>query len=150
MILKPKYWTCSAAVCGIIYFFYKIAEERNETDDDFVEKVLDLIEKDLEITNAKDEMKLHRAHRIGRFNPAKILPIVAKFAYSPDHEKVRKNANKLRGKDQGISQQFPKEIMDTRKKLVPIMKAARDDGKDAYISVDKLYIDKELYKGPLA
>ena len=120
--------------------FYKIPEERNETDDDCVEKVLNLIEEDLEIPNAKAEMKLHRAHRIGRYNPTKIRPIVAKFAYYPDREKVRKNANKLKGKSQGISQQFPKEIMDKRKKLVPIMKQARENGQDAYITVDKLYI----------
>ena len=130
--------------------FYKIPEERNETDDDCVEKVLKLIEEDLEIPNAKAEMELHRAHRIGRYNPTKVRPIVAKFAYYPDREKVRKNANKLKGKEQGISQQFPKEIMEKRKKLVPIMKQARENGKDAYITVDKLYINNELYKGPNA
>ena len=121
---------------------------KNETDDDCVEKVLDLIENELEISNAKVEIKLHRAHRVGRFNPTKIRPIVAKFAYYPDREKVRRNANKLQGKPQGISQQFPKEIMDRRKKLVPIMKEAREKGQDAYISVDKLYIDNKLYNGP--
>ena len=130
--------------------FYKIPEERNETDDDCEEKVLNLIEEDLEIPNAKAEMKLHTAHRIGRYNPTKIRPIVVKFAYYPDREKVRKNANKLKGKAQGISQQFPKEIMDKRKKLVPIMKQARENGQDAYINVDKLYINNELYKGPNA
>ena len=38
--------------------------------------------------------------------------------------------------------------MDTRKKLVPIMKEARRKGQDAYIAVDKLYIDKQLYREP--
>lgn len=129
--------------------FYKIPEERNETDNDCVEKVLDLIENDLEIPNAKTEIKLHRAHRVGRYNPTKIRPIVAKFVYYPDREKVRRNANKLKDKNRGIGQQFPKEIMEKRKKLVPIMKKAREDGQEAYISVDKLYIDKKLYTGPL-
>ena len=129
--------------------FYKIPEERNETDDDCVEKVLDLIENDLEIPNAKTEIKLHRAHRIGRFDPTKIRPIVAKFVFYPDREKVQRNANELKDKDRGIGQQFPKEIREKRKKLVPIMKKARDDGQEAYISIDKLYIDNELYTGPL-
>lgn len=129
--------------------FYKIPEERNETDNDCVEKVLDLIENDLEIPNAKTEIKLHRAHRVGRYNPTKIRPIVAKFVYYPDRENVRRNANKQKDKNRGIGQQFPKEIMEKRKKLVPIMKKAREDGQEAYISVDKLYIDKKLYTGPL-
>lgn len=58
------------------------------------------------------------------------------------------SAGKLRGKPYGISQQFPKEIMETRRKLIPIMKAARDSGKEAYMVVDKLYIDKQLYRDP--
>lgn len=55
----------------------------------------------------------------------------------------------MKNTNYGISQQFPREIMDTRKKLVPIMKAARAKGQDAYIVVDKLYIDKTLYREPL-
>ena len=55
---------------------------------------------------------------------------------------------KLKDTDFGISQQFPKEIMDMRKKLVPIRKEARRTGQDAYIVVDKLYIDKQLYREP--
>ena len=34
-----------------------------------------------------------------------------------------------------------------RQKLVPILKKARDEGKDADIKVDKLYINKQLYRG---
>ena len=130
--------------------FYKIPVEAGETDDDCVQKVLNLIENDLGIANASTDIKLHRAHRMGKYDPVKIRPIVAKFAYYPDRENVRKNAGKLKGKATGISQQFPREIMEKRRKLVPIMKEARENGKDAYITVDKLYIDKRLYRGPEA
>ena len=47
-----------------------------------------------------------------------------------------------------VGQQYPKEVQERRRALVPIMKQARDSGKDAYIVVDKLYIDKTLYRGP--
>ena len=129
--------------------FYRIPEQREETDDDCVQKILTFIEDNLKIQNARTEIKLHRAHRMGRFNPSKIRPIIAKFAFFPDREKVRKSAGLLKNTNFDISQQFPKEIMDTRKKLVPIMKAARGNGQDAYIVVDKLYIDKVLYREPL-
>ena len=75
---------------------------------------------------------------------------MAKFVLYPDRERVRKAGSVLREANSkyGVSQQFPKEIQDRRKALVPIMKQARNEGKDAYIVVDKLYIDKVLYMGP--
>lgn len=128
--------------------FYRLPEEQGETDNDCMRKILSFIEEKLEIENATSEIKLHRAHRMGKYDPTRIRPIVAKFAYYPDRERVRKNASKLRDTNFGISQQFPKSIMEKRKKLVPIMKAARQNGQDAYIVVDKLYIDKRLYREP--
>ena len=130
--------------------FYRIPEELGETDDGCTRKILQFCEEKLEIENAARDIKLHRAHRMGRYTPTKVRPIVAKFAYYPDRELVRKNAGKLKDTPFGISQQFPKEIMETRKRLVPIMKEARQRGQDAYIVVDKLYIDKVLYREPNA
>ena len=130
--------------------FYRIPEQREETGYDCVQKILTFIEDNLKIQNARTEIKLHRAHRMGRFNPSKIRPINSqKSAFFPDREKIRKSAGLLKNINFGISQQFQKEIMDTRKKLVPIMKAARGNGQDVYIVVDKLYIDKVLYREPL-
>lgn len=130
--------------------FYRIPEQKDETDDDCARKILSFIEEHLEIENASRDIKLHRAHRMGKFNNSKVRPIVAKFAFYPDREKVRKSAGKLKNTNFGISQQFPKEIMETRRKLVPVMKDARQKGHDAYIVVDKLYIDKQLYREPAA
>ncbi|MEW8546198.1 MAG: hypothetical protein AB2693_21985, partial [Candidatus Thiodiazotropha sp.] len=130
--------------------FYNVDEERGETDDACMEKVLGIVEDEMRIENARRDMKLHRAHRIGRFISGKTRPIVAKFVLYPDRERVRKAGSVLREANSkyGVSQQFPKEIQDRRKVLVPIMKQARNEGKDAYIVVDKLYIDKVLYRGP--
>lgn len=126
--------------------FHKIPEEKDENCE---EKILNFIENEMKIENGKTDIKIQRAHRVGRFNASKVRPIVAKFAFFPDRERVRKAASSLRGKPFGISEQFPREIMETRRKLVPIMKKARDDGKEAILKVDKLYIDKRLYTGPV-
>ena len=130
--------------------FYNVDEERGETDDACMKKVLGIIEYEMRIENARRDMRLQRAHRIGRFINGKTRPIVAKFVLYPDRERVRKASSVLREANSkyGVSQQFPKEIQDRRKALVPIMKQARNEGKDAYIVVDKLYIDKVLYRGP--
>ncbi|XP_052820056.1 uncharacterized protein LOC128245877 [Mya arenaria] len=41
--------------------------------------------------------------------------------------------------------QFPPSVADQRRKLVPIMLAARKDGKDAYMKYNKLFVDGQIY-----
>ena len=123
--------------------FYKIPEQREETTQDCEDKVRNLIEREMNVSSAR-EIRFHRVHRIGRFNRNKTRPIVAKFAFYPDRETVRKAAKNLEGTNFSVGQQFPKEIMERRKRLVPIMKQAKSAGKDAYISFDKLYINGVL------
>ena len=120
--------------------FYNIPEENGETDDTCVQKVLNIMENDMNIDNASRDIKLQRVDRIGRFNNGKIRPIVAKFVYYPDRECVRKAGTVLRDSNSvyWVSQQYPKEVQDRRRALVPIIKLARLNGCDAYIAVDKL------------
>ena len=124
--------------------FYNFKEERGETDQQCMEKLYRLMENELALQNARD-IQFHRVHRVGRFNRNKTRPIVAKFAFYPDHERVRGAAKNLEGTSYSIGQQFPKEIQDRRRRLVPIMKKAKEEGKQAFISVDKLYIDGIQY-----
>ncbi len=123
--------------------FFKIPEEKDEQCE---KKILDFMESKLRIENASRDIKLHRVHRIGRYNSAKIRPIVAKFAYYPDREQVRKASKELKGTPYGISEQYPREVMETRQKLIPIMKKVREENKEAYLRVDKLFIDGREYK----
>ena len=99
--------------------FYGIDEEKDETDKDCVEKVLKLVENELKITHAK-QILIYRAHRMGRYQRTKTRPIVAKFAYFPNREEIRKAAKNLEGTNYSIGQQFPKEIQERRRQLVPI------------------------------
>lgn len=62
---------------------------------------------------------------------------------------VQKSSFKLKDTAYGISQQYPKEIVDRRKKLVPIMARAKRDDKTAFMRYDKLIIDGEEYKPPV-
>ena len=126
--------------------FYKLPEEKGENCET---KILKFIEHQLKVDNAEAEIKLHRAHRIGTYSNDKVRPIVAKFVYYPDRERVRKSARELKGTQYGIGEQFPPEILDIRRKLVPIMKKAKEDGHDAYININKLYIDNHLYTGKI-
>jgi exonuclease III len=122
--------------------FHNLPEEKDENCE---QKVLTFIKEKLNIEG--QEVRLQRAHRIGPFNPSKTRPIVAKFSDYPVREDVRRAAKNLKGTNFGISEQYPKEVVEKRRQLVPIMVQARKDGKEAYLRVDKLYINKQLYRG---
>ena len=121
---------------------------RDESDDECANKLYSFFEEKLKIDSASD-IKLDRVHRLGRYNPAKTRPIIAKFCFYPDRETVRKAARNLAGTQYSVSQQFPKEVMARRKGLIPTLKSLKDQGRRAYISVDKLYVDGRLYTGDL-
>ncbi|XP_060603233.1 uncharacterized protein LOC132756234 [Ruditapes philippinarum] len=73
-----------------------------------------------------------------------LKPLDRNLFPSGNIEKVRLDARKL-SRPFGISQQFPVEVMERRRKLVPVM-LDRKDGKEAYLAADKLYIDEHLYR----
>ena len=67
---------------------------------------------------------------MGRFIRSKTRPIVVKFAFYPDRERVRAAAKNLEGMTYSIGQQLPKEIQGVRRRrLVPIMKKTKQEGK---------------------
>ena len=93
-----------------------------------------------------DGFQLERVHRMGdnsgRFDGAsKPRNIVAKFLRFKDREVVRQARSNLKGTGHFVYEQFPKEIGDRRKELLPKMRQAIRDGKRGWISYDTLYID---------
>ena len=93
-------------------------------------------------------MIIERAHRLSvPRKPNKHRPIIVKFLTYKDRSKViEKGRDKLKDTDYGVSEDFPFEVRDTRRKLVPFMLRARDQGKKAFISYDKLLIEKQKFK----
>ena len=87
-------------------------------------------------------------HRFGRRGVNNARPIVARFIYHNDLQMVLHNAHKLKGTPFGISEQFPPEIINKRKKLYPIMKEAKHQGRDVVLVRDKLFIDGEQFISP--
>ncbi len=102
---------------------------------------------ELKIENPQAKISIDRAHRIGRFSSGKTRPIVAKFRDSSSKQCV-KDALKLvdlKASPCNVSEQYPQEVKDRRRTLVPIMVQARKDGKKAVLVRDKLYINNVLY-----
>ncbi|KAH3773864.1 hypothetical protein DPMN_175235 [Dreissena polymorpha] len=54
---------------------------------------------------------------------------------------LRKQWKHLTGTNFQMHEQFPPEVLEKRRKLVPHMKDARKEGKRAWIAYDTLYVD---------
>jgi hypothetical protein len=59
---------------------------------------------------------------------------------------IKRNAYKFKDIGVGISDQFPKEIQEERKKLYPVFKDARSKGHKAFLVKDKLFINGQIYR----
>lgn len=95
-----------------------------------------------------NRIAFHHVHRLGAKVNATGKPraIVAKFEHFTQKELVKSKAKELKGTNFSIYDQYPKEIQDRRRILLPIMKNYREQGKRASLSVDKLYVDGVLYR----
>jgi len=135
------------------------AEDRraeNSTD-----LVYNYLENTLNIADAKQNIKIERAHRISKYEHDKSRPIVAMFNHFPDKIMIKKKSQLLwknfRDSTEGdsthsatppkirISDQFSKTVQEKRKVLIPVMIKAKNDGKNANLAHDKLYINGKMY-----
>lgn len=69
------------------------------------------------------------------------------FSKFSDREMIRSISNRLKGTQFGISPQYPKEVLERRRKLIPIMKKERNNKKNTYLVGDKLFVNGEMWKG---
>ena len=89
---------------------------------DVLDEILNLIEsvsEDFPSYFSIDELpSIERAHRLGRFNPAKgPRPIIVAFSFFKDTEDILSNARSLKGTPFGISRDYPPEITRARQAL---------------------------------
>ncbi|KAK3746492.1 hypothetical protein QZH41_000814 [Actinostola sp. cb2023] len=128
--------------------FFNIPENREENFSKTEAILREFLECELQISkNEVQEISIERAHRIGKRNPYpshKPRPIIAKFSFFKDQQYVLSKSRSLAGTNYGISEDYPKEIVEIRKSLIPLMKEAKKNGQRAKLVLDKLYIDGKL------
>ena len=120
---------------------------REQRDEDPERVVRTFLNEKLQLDGTRIE--LMRCHRLGTYNPNKQRPIVAKFLRYTEKELVKKTGyEKLRKTGFGVSDQYPQEINDRRKLLVPVMKKIKEEKGQtvkAALIVDTLYTDDFTY-----
>ncbi|KAJ8309703.1 hypothetical protein KUTeg_011568 [Tegillarca granosa] len=89
----------------------------------------------LKVNSDENKLEIDRTHRIGkrsRVQGSKPCPIVVKFHKFSEKEHVRQ---------QSYIEQFPKEIADKRRQLMPVMRREREHGNTVKLVLDRLYIN---------
>ena len=143
--------------------FFGIPERHQENAEDtvkvFMKQHLHLPDRVVE------NITFHRAHRMGTVSnddetgpadssaptsePARSKgprPIVVKFEHYQQKILVRSKGKELKDSGFGMDDQFPSEILKRRKKLFPIRKELVKKKIKAVISVDRLYVNGQLYR----
>lgn len=127
--------------------FYNIPEEAKESTSKTEDLIYTFLEEKLNMeAEEASNISIERAHRLGKRKEDKPRPIIVKLSFHKDKEHILSNASKLAGTGFGISQDFPKEIVEIRKGLIKVMKEERKKGRAAKLNYDKLYIDGQIYR----
>lgn len=118
-------------------------EEARQGESEDTELVLRgfLVEKMKIASDLVAQLKFERVHRMGERQRGRDRKIVAKFNLFKERELVRKSWKSLDNSKYFVHEQFPKEVIDKRRALIPKMKEARTKGQRAWLSYDTLYID---------
>lgn len=120
---------------------YGIQEETTETSDDLANTIKNdifLAKLDITVNN------IERCHRIGK-KEGKTRPVIIKLLDHRDKTSILKACSKLKGSDYSISEDFSKNVRETRKKLW--LSSAEERAKDAKVKLvfDKLIVNGTLY-----
>ena len=125
--------------------FSGFPEEQDETEQQTKTKLITLMKQNLTMEeDIVDQIKFKEVRRLGQQKFGQHRKIIAKFENVVDREKVRTLRDTLKHTDAFIHELYPKDVVDQRKRLIPHMLRARQDGKEAWLSYNKLYVNREL------
>ena len=134
--------------------FFGINDGEQESPED-TEKVLrKFLHKEMKMSSDDlNEIEFERVHRIptrpSEEKKQHPRPIIAKASFFKDKELIKSHIKHLpKGKKFGVADDFPKEVDEIRKELYPVLKKAKKDQKVAFFNVERLIIDKAVYRGP--
>ena len=135
--------------------FFGIRDNGQESPEDTEAVLRNFLHKEMKLSKKHlDEIEFERVHRIPtQVREEKInqhpRPIIAKVSFFKDKQQIKSHIKHLpREKRFGVADDFPKEVDEIRRELYPVLKKAKSDHKTAFFNVEKLIIDKAVYRGP--
>lgn len=124
--------------------------EEQETEDNSATEnlVKTFMKENLKMTEAQvTEAVIDKTHRLGQEkDKEKPRPVVVRFLHAKSKDEVLGRGWNLKGTDFSMFQQYPREIVDRRRVLIPIMKEYKKKKQKARVVRDKLYINNQLFR----
>lgn len=120
-----------------------INEEERENQNTIKERV-NLVMQKMGV-NVEMEKDIDEIARIGKYTPGRKRPIMVKLLRESTKSEIFRNAKQLKGTDIWIEEDFPKNIQEERRALIPKLKDARNRGYRAVLRYNKLIVDGEIY-----
>ena len=133
--------------------FFGLKERQNESNSDTEAVLREFMRTKLKILPSDEkQIQFDRVHRISTRSRdgqnSEPRPIIVKLSVFQDKNFIKSFIKNLpKGSNIGISDDFPKEVDEIRKKLYPVLKAAKREKKEAYFNVEKILINGSLYRG---
>ena len=114
--------------CNLVFF--NIPETKNNEPENCEQLIHNVLDK-LDILS-NEEVWIDRAHRLGRKKTQmdKPRPIIAKFCYFKQKDFIIKSASKFRNCEANVSEDFSRETLDVRRKLLDHGKKAKQTYED--------------------
>ncbi|KAH3774453.1 hypothetical protein DPMN_175835 [Dreissena polymorpha] len=122
IISQPTHQLCNKNLCKL----WNVVQDANTILTEKLHKIADNVSL-LELAYIYIP-GFERVHRIGR-NRSHPRSIGAKLSLVNDRENVRNSSRNLRETNYYVSEQFPKDVADRRRSLMPAFRKARADGK---------------------
>ena len=109
------------------------SSRQSGTSENMREVLYKFLEEQLKIDRPHDKIKFQRVHRLGKPNPLKAHPIIARFLRYSDRELVVEQARKHLRKNQNLHvfDNIPKELYDLQKEQIVKLKEAQQKGHTA-------------------
>jgi hypothetical protein len=122
--------------------FYNVPEDEKEEWSTTESKVLDIVNKTMKVSTS--EYDIERAHRLGR-KGQRNRPIIVRFAHFKKKDTILRAAKHLRQSRIQVTEDYSKQVRETRSKLKKFMIEARKRGHFAQLWFDRLKIDGAFY-----
>lgn len=121
-----------------------ITDNENESEAETAEKIYTVLHKIG--PNIDMKVDIDEIRRIGNYKKEGKRPILVKLTKDSMRSTIL-NTKNLKGTEIWIDEDYPKNIQEERKLLIPQMKEARQRGYKAYIRYNKLIVNNEVAGG---
>ena len=118
-----------------------VKEKAGETWEETEASLRQVFQRELQIPQQQvDALRIERAHRTGTANTQRDRTIVVKFDCFKDRDAILRAARTVKPRGTYLNEDYSQRAVARRKELIPAMKDARERGKIAYLSFDKLVV----------